>query len=50
MRRFVETCLTCLDPDNVDFGDEKAFEDENGVLFGARYIEKVLLRLGKLSM
>ncbi|USP82466.1 P-type cation-transporting [Curvularia clavata] len=36
----VETCLTCLDPGNVDFGDEKAFEDENGILVGARYIEK----------
>lgn len=46
----VETCLTCLDPDNVDFGDEKAFEDENGILVGARYIEKVLLRLGRLRM
>lgn len=46
----VHTCLTCLDADNEDFGDEKAFEDENGILVGARYIEKVLLRLGKLTM
>jgi hypothetical protein len=37
----VETCLTCLDPDNVDFGDEKEFEDADGVRVGARYIEKV---------
>jgi hypothetical protein len=46
----VQTCLTCLDAGNVDFGDEKAFEDENGILVGTRYIEKVLLRLGKLTM
>lgn len=36
----VETCLTCLDKDNVDFGDEKEFEDEHGIRVGARYIEK----------
>jgi hypothetical protein len=46
----VETCLTCLDPGNVDFGDDKAFEDEDGILVGARYIEKVLLRLSRLTM
>lgn len=46
----VQTCLTCLDAGNSDFGDEKAFEDENGILVGTRYIEKVLLRLGKLTM
>jgi hypothetical protein len=37
----VETCLTCLDPDNADFGDEREFEDEDGIRVGARYIEKV---------
>jgi hypothetical protein len=37
----VETCLTCLDPDNVDFGDETEFEDADGIRVGARYIEKV---------
>lgn len=46
----VETCLTCLDPGNVDFGDDEAFEDENGILAGARYIEKVVLRLNSLVM
>ncbi|KAF2823759.1 hypothetical protein CC86DRAFT_59731 [Ophiobolus disseminans] len=46
----VETCLTCLDPDNVDFGDEREFEDKEGIRVGARYIEKVLLRLNMLSM
>ena len=37
----VVTCLTCLDPGNVDFGDAGEFEDEDGVRVGARYIEKV---------
>jgi hypothetical protein len=40
--KIVETCLTCLDTDNVDFGDEQAFQDEDGVEVGARYIEKIL--------
>lgn len=37
----VETCLTCLDPENVDFGDEGEFKDSDGILVGVRYIEKV---------
>ena len=37
----VETCLTCLDPGNADFGDEREFEDEDGILVGVRYIEMV---------
>ncbi|KAL6404753.1 hypothetical protein AUP68_11582 [Ilyonectria robusta] len=37
----VETCLTCLDPENADFGDEHEFEDEDGIRVGVRYIEKV---------
>lgn len=39
----VVTCLTCLDKDNKGFGDEKEFQDEDGVLVGVRYIEKVKL-------
>ncbi|KAF2028500.1 hypothetical protein EK21DRAFT_101818 [Setomelanomma holmii] len=46
----VETCLTCLDPGNADFGDESEFEDEQGILVGSRYIEKVILRLNMVSM
>ncbi|KAJ3539488.1 hypothetical protein NM208_g5208 [Fusarium decemcellulare] len=38
----VETCLTCLDEANVDFGDEKEFQDEDGVIVGATYIQKVI--------
>ncbi|CAG7993204.1 unnamed protein product [Penicillium salamii] len=37
----VVTCLTCLDPGNVDFGEEEDFEDEDGIEVGVRYIEKV---------
>lgn len=37
----VVTCLTCLDPENADFGNEDEFQDEDGILVGVRYIEKV---------
>lgn len=37
----VVTCLTCLDEDNKDFGDQDEFTNEDGVLVGVRYIEKV---------
>lgn len=37
----VETCLTCLDPENTDFSNQEEFEDKDGILIGARYIEKV---------
>ncbi|KAH7464179.1 hypothetical protein FOMA001_g17882 [Fusarium oxysporum f. sp. matthiolae] len=37
----VITCLTCLDVDNADFGDEREFQDEDGIHVGVRYIEKV---------
>ena len=38
----VVSCLTCLDKNNEGFGDEKEFEDQDGVLVGVRYIEKVI--------
>lgn len=37
----VKTCLTCLDENNGDFGDELEFSDKEDVLVGVRYIEKV---------
>ena len=37
----VETCLTCLDEGNADFGDEAEFQDRDGILVAVRYIEKV---------
>jgi hypothetical protein len=37
----VISCLTCLDKNNQRFGDEREFEDDDGILVGVRYIEKV---------
>lgn len=37
----VETCLTCLDLGNSGFGDASQFVDEDGILVGVRYIDKV---------
>lgn len=37
----VKTCLTCLDENNDDFGDDFEFSDKEDVLVGVRYIEKV---------
>ena len=42
----VVTCLSCLDRDNNGFGDEKEFQDEDGLLVGVRYIEKVKNSIG----
>jgi len=36
----VHTCLTCLDPNNVGFGHEVEFQDEDGIRIGVRYMEK----------
>jgi hypothetical protein len=47
--KVVETCLTCLDVDNADFGDEAAFQDHDGVEVGTRYIEKILGMLNGVS-
>jgi serine/threonine protein kinase len=44
----VETCLTCLDENNADFGDEHEFLDQDGIRVGVRYIEKVTLSLVNL--
>jgi hypothetical protein len=38
--RIVESCLTCLDLGNEDFGDESELQ-EDGVAVAVRYIEKV---------
>lgn len=48
----VRTCLECLDADNEDFtGDEaEGMQDENGVLVGARFIEKMIFRLDEISL
>ncbi|KAI0482661.1 hypothetical protein GGR56DRAFT_670512 [Xylariaceae sp. FL0804] len=46
----VETCLTCLDRHNTDFGDETEFLDADRVLVGVRYIEKVLSKLNAITV
>lgn len=48
--KVVETCLTCLDEGNDDFGEVSEFQDDDGVLVGARYIEKVILRLSDITL
>jgi hypothetical protein len=40
-KEVIVNCLTCLDLENTDFGDRSEFDDEDGVLVGVRYIEKV---------
>lgn len=45
----VMNCLTCLDPDNEDFGDETQFEDRDGILIAVKYIEKVMMKMGTRS-
>jgi hypothetical protein len=46
----VETCLTCLDEDNVDFEDEKDLTDEGSANVGMRYIVKVLEIMNTISI
>ncbi|KAI0890144.1 uncharacterized protein GGS22DRAFT_150095 [Annulohypoxylon maeteangense] len=46
----VVTCLTCLDEENEDFGDQEDMRDEDGILIGVRFIEKILLRLSEISI
>ncbi|KAI1090606.1 hypothetical protein F5B19DRAFT_314933 [Rostrohypoxylon terebratum] len=46
----VVTCLTCLDEENEDFGDENDMHDEDGILIGVRFIEKILFRLSEISI
>ncbi|KAL2829845.1 hypothetical protein BJY01DRAFT_122593 [Aspergillus pseudoustus] len=46
----VINCLTCMDPTNEDFGDESEFEDDFGIRIGVKYIEKILMQLGEISV
>ncbi|KAH8121631.1 hypothetical protein ACSS6W_003104 [Trichoderma asperelloides] len=46
----VVTCLTCLDPGNKDFGDDEDMRDDDGILVGVRFIEKVLLKLEEIAL
>ena len=47
----VLSCLTCLDPDATNlFASEKDLYDEDGILVGVVFIEKILSRLHSLSI
>jgi hypothetical protein len=46
----VVTCLTCLNPDNDDFGNEADMKDEDGVLVGVRFIEKIIEKLNEICI
>ncbi|KAF2439008.1 hypothetical protein P171DRAFT_448531 [Karstenula rhodostoma CBS 690.94] len=46
--RIIETCITCLDEGNEDFGDETDFQDEDGILVAVRYIERILLQVNSI--
>ncbi|KAM0362017.1 hypothetical protein ACHAO7_011320 [Fusarium culmorum] len=48
--RIVQTCLTCLDEDNPDFGNEEDFQDDDGTAVGMRYIEKVMDTLNDVCL
>jgi hypothetical protein len=37
----VVSCLTCLDTSSPDFSDESEFTDDDDVVVGVRYIEKM---------
>ncbi|KAK5988211.1 hypothetical protein PT974_12351 [Cladobotryum mycophilum] len=46
----VVTCLTCLDEGNEDFGDEEEMRDEDGILVGVRFIEKILFKMNEIVL
>ncbi|KAJ6138998.1 hypothetical protein N7471_005484 [Penicillium samsonianum] len=46
----VVNCLSYIDTTNEDFGDESEFEDNDVILIGVKYIEKILLQLSEMSV
>lgn len=46
----VATCLTCLDANNEDFGDESEMTDADGIIVGVRFIEKIITKLGDIAV
>lgn len=46
----VETCLACLDEDNLSFGDENEFTQMEPTNVGTQYIEKVLEPMNNFSI
>lgn len=48
--KVVEICLTCLDPNNTEFGDPREFQDDDGVEVGDRYVKKVIDIISTISI
>ncbi|KAG9255483.1 uncharacterized protein F5Z01DRAFT_685943 [Emericellopsis atlantica] len=46
----VVVCLTCLDPGNTAFGSEQELLDEDGILVGVRFVEKILSKMADISV
>jgi serine/threonine protein kinase len=46
----VVSCLTCLDESNPDFSDQSEFQDEDDIIIGVRYIEKVSVSSDSLKV
>ena len=46
----VTSCLTCLDRKNLAFGKEEDLQDDDGILVGVKFIEKVLTILGEIMV
>ncbi|KAL6713625.1 hypothetical protein ACLMJK_009090 [Lecanora helva] len=52
-RKYTEAvlaCLTCLDQDNATFGEMRDTQDDDGMLVGVNYIEKVNLPVRQFCM
>ncbi|CAG7924639.1 unnamed protein product [Penicillium olsonii] len=48
--KVVVNCLSCLDATNKDFCNSAEFEDNDGIMLGSKYIEKILLMLSEISV
>ncbi|RYO98059.1 hypothetical protein DL765_010952 [Monosporascus sp. GIB2] len=48
--QIVLTCLTCLDDDSNDFGEEVDLSDRDGITLGMKFIQKILLQINELSV
>jgi hypothetical protein len=46
----VVTCLTCLDKNNENFGDEDEMLDEGGILVAVRFMETILQKLNEINV
>jgi hypothetical protein len=46
----VESCLTCLDEGNDEFGGFTEGEGVDGVTVGVRFVERILARVGEIRV